>query len=145
LNKTGSPGIESLPGISSISVNDKMWQRDGINQEKLSQWNKNLRQVIAAINLRCRNTATLCFQYLTVTVLNPVLREIEDVNQALQRLGFGEEKIGTSTLDKLKRLGQMVQVSQYIPNFATLLPFLEVAQNQEYLVQRIKGNNFVLN
>lgn len=68
-----------------------------------------------------------------------MLREIDDVNQSLQRLGFGEEKVGVSGLDKLKRVGQLLQVTQYIPNFATLLPFMEVSQNQEYLVQRIKG------
>jgi Cytochrome B561, N terminal len=76
-----------------------------------------------------------------VTVLNPVLREIDDVNQALQRLGFGEEKIGVSGLDKLKRLGQLLQVTQYIPNFVTLIPFMEVSQNQEYLLQRVKGTS----
>lgn len=45
LNKTGSPGIESLPGISAITVNEQFWQQEGVSQEKLSQWNKNLRQV----------------------------------------------------------------------------------------------------
>jgi hypothetical protein len=45
LNKTGSPSIESLPGMSAITVNDKFWQQEGVSQEKLSQWNKNLRQV----------------------------------------------------------------------------------------------------
>jgi uncharacterized membrane protein YecN with MAPEG domain len=75
-----------------------------------------------------------------VTVLNPVIREIDDVNQALQRLSYGEEKVGVISLEKLKRLGQLVQVTQYIPNFAMLVPFMEVTQNQEYLVQRIKGN-----
>lgn len=84
----------------------------------------------------CVTRSTL--QYITVTVLNPVLREIDDVNQALQRLGFGEEKIGVTGLDKLER--QLMQVTQAIPNFATLIPFMEVAQNQEYLLQRVKGN-----
>jgi uncharacterized protein YoxC len=74
-----------------------------------------------------------------MTVLNPVLKEIEDVNQALQRLGIHDQKIGSSSLDKLKQISQMVQVAQYIPNFATLMPFLEVTQNQEYLLQRVKG------
>jgi hypothetical protein len=46
LNKTGSPSIESLPGMSAITVNEKFWQQEGVSQEKLSQWNKNLRQVI---------------------------------------------------------------------------------------------------
>jgi hypothetical protein len=45
LNKTGSPSIESLPGMSAITVNEKFWQQEGVSQEKLSQWNKNLRQV----------------------------------------------------------------------------------------------------
>ncbi|XP_059486156.1 transmembrane protein 209 [Neocloeon triangulifer] len=119
LNKTGSPGIESLPGVTSISTNEKFWQKEGVSQERLSQWNKNLRQ------------------WITMTVLNPVIKEIDDVNQALQRLG-NEERVGSSSLDKIKPVSNSLQVQQYIPNFPTLLTFLEVTQNQQYLVQRIR-------
>ncbi|CAB3360426.1 Hypothetical predicted protein [Cloeon dipterum] len=120
LNTGGSPGIDSLPGVDMQAVTDKFWQKEGFGQQHLSQCNKNLRQ------------------WVTATVLLPVLREVEATNKALTTLGAGEERVGHAPLDKLKRVSQTQQVAAYVPNLATLLPFLEISPHQPYLLHRLK-------
>lgn len=56
----------------------------------------------------------------------------------MQKHGFGDITIGGVGLDRLRKTAQMSHVVQYIPSLSTLIQFLEVTPNQEYLVKRIR-------
>lgn len=60
------------------------------------------------------------------------------MNEELQKHGFGDIAIGSVGLDRLRKTAQMSHVVQYIPSLSTLIQFLEVTPNQEYLVKRIR-------
>lgn len=60
------------------------------------------------------------------------------MNEELQKLGFGDIAIGGVGLDRLRKTAQMSHVVQNIPSLSTLLQFLEITPNQEYLVKRIR-------
>lgn len=66
------------------------------------------------------------------------MAEFENVNEELQKHGLGDVTIGGVGLDRLRKTAQMSHVAQYIPSLSTLIQFLEITPNQEYLVKRIK-------
>lgn len=67
------------------------------------------------------------------------MKEIEAVDEALQRHGLADVRVGSVGLERLKKTAQILQVAQNIPTLISLIPFLELTSNQEYLVTRIKG------
>lgn len=78
-------------------------------------------------------------QWITQTILTRIIKEIEDVNQALTLQGITNVSIGSSGLERLKKTAAMSQIYQNIPSLSSLISFLDISPNQEYVVQRITG------
>jgi stage III sporulation protein SpoIIIAA len=78
-------------------------------------------------------------QWISKTILLRLVKEIEAVDEALQRHGLADVRVGSVGLERLKKTAQILQVAQNIPTLISLVPFLELTSNQEYLVTRIKG------
>ena len=76
-------------------------------------------------------------QWISKTVVERVATEIDNVCAALIRHGLSDSQPGHIGLDKLRKLAQSFLASA-IPTLPTLVPFLELCSNQDYLVNRIK-------
>ncbi|KAJ4448217.1 hypothetical protein ANN_10231 [Periplaneta americana] len=127
---TGSPGIQADDTgslSSSLYQSQDVWRRVRVNPTVLTQWNANLR-------MHC-----LLWQWISQTILDRLVKEIEAVDEALQRHGLADVRVGSVGLERLKKTAQILQVAQNIPTLMSLVPFLDLTSNQEYLVTRIKG------
>lgn len=78
-------------------------------------------------------------QWITQTILTRIIKEIKDVNNALSVQGITNVNIGSTGLERLKKTAAMSQVYQNIPTLSSLISFLDISSNQEYVVQRISG------
>lgn len=67
-----------------------------------------------------------------------VALEIDNICAALVRHGLSDSQPGHVGLDRLRKLAQAPFLVSAIPTLPTLVPFLELSNNQEYLVKRIK-------
>jgi len=90
-------------------------------------------------NIIVANKFLLILQWITQTILTRIIKEIKDVNLALTVHGVTNVSIGSSGLERLKKTAAMSQVYQNIPSLSSLISFLDVSSNQEYVVQRISG------
>lgn len=72
--------------------------------------------------------------------MSRLVKEIENVDLALYNQGFVDVSIGNVGLERLKKTAHTVQVAQTIPSLLYIIPYFEISPNQEYIVQRIKGN-----
>lgn len=78
-------------------------------------------------------------QWISKTILEPIVVAIDDVDKSFQQRGFTDMKIGTVGLERLKKVAASNQhLIQNIPMLPKLIPFLELTANQEYLVKRIR-------
>lgn len=66
------------------------------------------------------------------------MKEFDKVNEEFDKHGLSDMKIGSVGLDRLRKTAQVTHVTQFIPSLPTLIPFLEVTPNQEYLERRIR-------
>lgn len=64
--------------------------------------------------------------------------EIDNICATLIRHGLSDSQPGHVGLDRLRKLAQAPFLVSAIPTLPTLVPFLELSNNQEYLVKRIK-------
>lgn len=64
--------------------------------------------------------------------------EIDSICTSLIRHGLSDSQPGHVGLDRLRKLAQAQFLVSAIPTLPTLVPFLELSNNQEYLVKRIK-------
>lgn len=78
-------------------------------------------------------------QWISQTILERVVEEIRNVDAALHAQGLVDVSVGVVGLERLKTTAHIPQVALHVPTLARLIPFLEISQNQEYLVSRIKG------
>lgn len=82
-------------------------------------------------------------QWISQTILERIVEAIQTINQSFQNHYMYDMTVGTVGLEKLRKISQTEQVQQYCPTLSTLIPFLEITTNQEYLVHRfnilIKG------
>lgn len=77
-------------------------------------------------------------QWISKTVVERVANEIDYICAALVRHGLSDSQPGHVGLEKLRKLAQSPFIVSAIPTFSTLVPFLELSNNQDYLVKRIK-------
>lgn len=78
-------------------------------------------------------------QWISKTILEPLVVAIDGVDKAFQQRGFTDMKIGSVGLERLKKIASTNQhLIQNIPMLPKLIPFLELTTNQEYMVQRIR-------
>lgn len=117
--KAISPGAEegSSPR-GSFGVLD-VWRKYRIDSHKVNEWTANLRM------------------WISTTVVERVALEVDNICMALIRHGLSDSQPGYVGLDRLRKLAQTQLVSG-IPTLPALVPFLELSNNQEYLVKRIK-------
>lgn len=78
-------------------------------------------------------------QWITATILENVIKEINQIDESLLKHGLADVRIGYIGLDRLRKIAQNLQIIQQVPTLPILVPFMEISNNQEYLVQRIKG------
>lgn len=77
---------------------------------------------------------------MSFTIMQRLTKEMMSVDESFKHRGFHDMQIGSIGLERLKKTVENQQfVSQYMPILPMIVPFLEMSSNQEYLVQRIKG------
>uniref|UniRef100_H2ZHC3 Transmembrane protein 209 n=1 Tax=Ciona savignyi TaxID=51511 RepID=H2ZHC3_CIOSA len=96
----------------------KYWYQVGVSTDGLFDWAGRLRR------------------WISLTVLAGVVKEIQKINKRLSELGCPEIQIGESSLSALKQI-QISKASQ-IPGLTWIMPYLELTNHQEYLVERLK-------
>ncbi|XP_014669607.1 PREDICTED: transmembrane protein 209-like [Priapulus caudatus] len=96
----------------------EVWSKLAIHRETLDRWTENIRK------------------WLCQTILVRLIAEIGSINDDLDRLGCGEIKIGDVSISSLRQIS--LTRGQHIPTLNTVLPYLDVTSNQEYLVNRIR-------
>jgi hypothetical protein len=111
---TTVPAVESPGCLSPLYQGQDVWRRVRVNPNVLRQWTANLRM------------------WISKTILFRLVEEIEFVDEALQRHGLADVRVGSARLEFLK------ETAQNLPTLNSLIPFLELTSNQEYLVTRIK-------
>ena len=116
----GGPTDETGSASSSFLQSQDVWRRVKLNPNVLTQWNANLRM------------------WISQTILDRLVKEIDAVDEALQNHALADVRVGSVGLERLKKTAQILQVSQNIPTLVSLVPFLELTPNQEYLVARIR-------
>lgn len=116
--QTGTPKPEE--NISQNSFALEPWTRLNIDIVELTQWNENLRK------------------WISQTILERITQEFDLVNQTLQKHGLNDMVVGEIGLDRLRKIAYTVPIAHIVPSMSTLIPFLEVTTNQEYLVKRIR-------
>lgn len=74
--------------------------------------------------------------WINDTILVPLVKEMDSVNSQLRRMGCPELQIGEASISSLKQAA-VVKASS-IPSMNTIVHYLDITPNQEYLVDRIK-------
>ncbi|XP_061922744.1 transmembrane protein 209 [Entelurus aequoreus] len=74
--------------------------------------------------------------WISDTILVPLVKEMDSVNSQLRRMGCPELQIGEASISSLKQAAVMKASS--IPSMNSMVQYLDVTPNQEYLVDRIK-------
>ncbi|CAG9764039.1 unnamed protein product [Ceutorhynchus assimilis] len=112
------------PSASSPSKSDdkssEAWTRINVNTVALTHWNENLRM------------------WISQTILQRLVKEFDVIDAELVNHNMIDVKIGAVGLDRLRKTASMTQILHFIPSLLTVIPFLELHPNQEYLVMRIR-------
>ncbi|KAM6095832.1 transmembrane protein 209-like [Chlamydotis macqueenii] len=113
----GSPYHTSTGAVGSSWLNDVTMNQQIFNQ--LDSW-----------TIKFRN-------WISETILVPLVQEIESVNSRLRRMGAPELQIGVASIRTLKEAALFK--AQLFPTLKTVVRYLDLTPNQTYLVQRIKA------
>ncbi|CAK9817499.1 Transmembrane protein 209 [Anthophora plagiata] len=119
-SKSASPGTEEGNSPRGMFGAPDVWRKYRIDPSKVNEWTANLRM------------------WISKTVVERVANEIDNVCSALVRHGLSDSQLGSVGLDRLRKLAQAPFLATAIPTLPTLVPFLELSNNQEYLIKRIK-------
>ncbi|XP_077565596.1 transmembrane protein 209 [Stigmatopora nigra] len=74
--------------------------------------------------------------WISDTIMVPLVKEMDLVNTQLRRMGCPELQIGEASISSLKQAAVMKASS--IPTMNAIVQYLDITPNQEYLVDRIK-------
>ncbi|KAM0725849.1 Transmembrane protein 209 [Formica fusca] len=118
--KAASPGTEEGSSPRGTFGALDVWRKYRVDLNKVNEWTANLRM------------------WISKTVVERVALEIDNICAALVRHGLSDSQPGHVGLDRLRKLAQAQFLISAIPTLPTLVPFLELSNNQEYLVKRIK-------
>ena len=99
---------------------DSICRSLGIDSIQLVSWMENLRM------------------WISQTILERIVKEIKETNELLIQHGMAEEQIGKISIDKLRKVASLPHILERVPSLDALLPFLEITNQQEYLVKRLK-------
>ncbi|XP_015119339.1 transmembrane protein 209 [Diachasma alloeum] len=116
--KSTSPGAEEGISPRGFFGTPDIWRKYRIDPNRVNQWTANLRM------------------WISKTVVERVSIEIDNVCSALSRHGLTDSQPGHVGLDRLRKLAQSQSLA--VPTLPTLVQFLELSNNQDYLVKRIK-------
>eukprot|EP00112_Aurelia_sp_Birch-Aquarium-sp1_P018414 Seg4392.1 transcript_id=Seg4392.1/GoldUCD/mRNA.D3Y31 product="Transmembrane protein 209" protein_id=Seg4392.1/GoldUCD/D3Y31 len=118
---TRSPQSSNLKDddISQSSFDyETLWKQLSINRGDLDLWTENLRKWIAE------------------TILEKLVAEITNINRILLQNGCSELQIGSVSVSSLRNVA--ISKSQIVPSLKSVIPYLEVTANQEYLISRLE-------
>jgi hypothetical protein len=114
INKIGSP-----QNTQRNSSAHSICRRLGVDSIQLVSWMENLRM------------------WISQTILKRVVEEIKQTNELLVKYGMAEEQIGNIGIDKLRKVAGLPHILERIPSLNALMPYLELSNQQEYLVKRL--------
>ncbi|CAF1132311.1 unnamed protein product [Rotaria sordida] len=77
-------------------------------------------------------------KWLTKTILIPLTREIENINQSLIALGHTDIIIGKTTTNEIKSFIRSCTNTTLVSQLNEILPNFEIHSNQEYILSRIQ-------
>ncbi|CAF1171935.1 unnamed protein product [Adineta steineri] len=77
-------------------------------------------------------------KWLTKTILIPLTRDIENLNQSLIALGHTDITIGKTTTNEIKSFIRTCTNSTLVSQLNEILPNFEIHSNQEYILSRIQ-------
>ncbi|KAI4466723.1 hypothetical protein MML48_2g00003042 [Holotrichia oblita] len=86
----------------------------------------------------CLCQLMIYLQWLSQTILMRLIKEFDNIDDALQKHGLTDILMGKVGLDRIRKTAQTALVLQFIPTLPAIVPFLELTPNQEYLVKRIR-------
>nr|CAD7257501.1 unnamed protein product [Timema shepardi] len=115
-----SSGLDENGCPLSLVPKQELWRKFKVDASVLTQWNANLRM------------------WLSRTILERLVLEMDQVDEAFQRYGLSDVRVGGVGLERLKKTSRTIQAIHNIPVLVRIIPFLELTSNQEYLVNRIR-------
>jgi len=115
--RTQTPSAKDEDTSQNPLLYEELWRKLKVDHEDAVHWSENLRKWIAE------------------TILEPLMSEIKQINLKLIQIGSTDVQIGSATLVALKNASSTR--SQQLPTLASILPYLEVTTNQEYLHSRL--------
>lgn len=119
-----SPRSPAVPTLNSSieEMNNQgvgeVWKKYGVTEDDLYIWTEKLRK------------------WLSFTIVSRLNAEIEEVNTGLQKIGCDDTQIGDVGVTTLKQLA--LTKGNYIPTLNSIVPYLELSANQDYLRNRIR-------
>ncbi|XP_021345624.1 transmembrane protein 209-like, partial [Mizuhopecten yessoensis] len=103
--------------VSSSYGGDDVWSKRGVTEDDLYLWTERLRK------------------WICQTVVSRLAMEITNANAKLRRIGSEDTEIGEVSVSTLKQLA--LTKGPLLPTLNTIVPYLDISSNQEYLVRRI--------
>ena len=102
----------------SQKVEEKVWSQLGIKRNDLDLWTEN------------------CKQWISMTILHLIIKEIDRNNKILLDIGSAEYQIGLISMSMLRQLA--INRQDQLSNLPLLIPYLSLHPNHDYLVTRIR-------
>ena len=118
--KSGSPSGPLSPLSGSDTKSISLCRRVGIDPLDLVFWMQNIRI------------------WISTTIVNRVVKEIDTMNDCLTKSGLGDSLIGTVGVERLRKCAALPQVKSQLVELNHLLAFLSITTHQEYLVHRLR-------
>uniref|UniRef100_A0A667GEQ3 Transmembrane protein 209 n=1 Tax=Lynx canadensis TaxID=61383 RepID=A0A667GEQ3_LYNCA len=112
--------------LSSKQAAEEVWARVTMNRQLLDHMD--------SWTAKFRNVSSDTLQ--TILLLVPLVQEIESVSTQMRRMGCPELQIGEASITSLKQAALVK--APLIPTLNTIVQYLDLTPNQEYLFERIK-------
>ncbi|XP_029472155.1 transmembrane protein 209 isoform X2 [Rhinatrema bivittatum] len=107
--------------LSSKQAAEEVWARVAMNRQLLDHMD--------SWTAKFRN-------WISETILVPLVHEMDSVNTQMRRMGCPELQIGEASISSLKQAALIK--APLIPTLSTIVQYLDITPNQEYLFERIK-------
>lgn len=129
--------VSSLKNLSyQLSPANKQSSRDESFSNKDEENAEIIRQISAN---KLSNYVANMKMWIHKTILEPLVHAIDETDKAFGQRGFTDMKIGLVGIERLKKIASSnQQLIMYIPTLPKLIPYLELTQNQEFLVKRLR-------
>ncbi|GFR77922.1 transmembrane protein 209-like [Elysia marginata] len=119
-----SPTSSATPTLNSSADQidnrgvGEAWIKYGVSEDELYVWTEKLRK------------------WLSFTIISRLNAEVEEINATLQKIGCEDTEIGEVGVSTLKQLA--LTKGSFVPTLNSLVPYLDLTANQEYLRKRIR-------